>query len=174
MWTLPQSRSTPRIMTSRIDLTAELSQLKSYDSSLPDDDEVKETNLELIDILETLQTGLRQVDPPVPVWVPLLLCKSLNLLGFSTHCFQMLISLLSMQLAYAILMITTLFYLLMTWIRLRLLGKLMIWPLPQSLSTWYATMSGLRYAMLVSSLSSTYLMYSQLKDWSQGWMLYDD
>lgn len=67
MWTLPQSRSTPRIMTSRIDLTAELSQLKSYDSSLPDDDEVKETNLELIDILETLQTGLRQVDPPVPV-----------------------------------------------------------------------------------------------------------
>jgi hypothetical protein len=54
-------------MTSRIDLTAELSQFKSYDSSLPDDDEVKEMNLELIDILENLQTALLEVDHHLPV-----------------------------------------------------------------------------------------------------------
>lgn len=54
-------------MTSRFDLSAELSQLKSFDSSLPDDDEVKEITLKLIDVLENLQTSLLEVDPPVSV-----------------------------------------------------------------------------------------------------------
>src|SRR6266576_4882085 len=102
--------STPpaRIMTSRMlelspNITTKLSQLipdfKSYNSSL-DDDKLKEMNSKLVDVLEDLQMAEFQVANPPVCTITFENYKSLNLLAFSTYCSQILISLLSIQLAY--------------------------------------------------------------------------
>lgn len=131
--TSDECRSTPpaRIMTSRMlelspNITTKLSQLipdfKSYNSSL-DDDKLKEMNSKLIDVLEDLQTEFQVANLPVCT-ITFKNCKSLNLLAFSTYCSQILISLLSIQLVYDVIVTSGL--LIVKWIRSRLLGKLMI------------------------------------------------
>jgi len=107
-------------------ITTKLSQLipdfKSYNSSL-DDDKLKEMNSKLIDVLEDLQTEFQVANLPVCT-ITFKNCKSLNLLAFSTYCSQILISLLSIQLVYDVIVTSGL--LIVKWIRSRLLGKLMI------------------------------------------------
>ena len=131
--TLDECHSTPPalVMTSWMlelspNITRKLSQLipefKSFNSSL-DDDELKEMNSKLIDVLEDLQTESQVANLPVCT-IPFQNCKPLNLLAFSTHCSQILTSLLSIQLAYNVVMTSGL--LIVKRIRLRLLGKLMI------------------------------------------------